>query len=149
MNNLTAPKFSENLKWRVSWLSQFYVKLPFPQSLCVWPIYVKYFSTICRSHALVILYFFLWSVSHFRCIQFHSAIPCCGTFYCHIKSIIVRVFSIDKVLILQHENLPIKYHLCYHRIRIWQNYFQNAENSLTWSDLKAVFTVKTGLFLQN
>ena len=107
------------------------------------------FSTICRSRALVIFYFFLRSVSHFRCIQFHSAVPCCDTFCCHIKSIIVRVFSIDKVLILQRENLPIKYRLCYDRIRIWENCFQSTENSSTWSDLKAVFTVKMGFFLWN
>ena len=107
------------------------------------------FFTIIRSHALVIFYFFPRSVSHFRCIQFHSRVPCCGTFYCHIMSIIVRVFSIDKVLILQRENLPIKYHLCYNRIRIWENCFQSTENSSTWSDWKAVFTVKMGFFLWN
>lgn len=122
---------------------------PFPSPCVCYQSTWSTFSTICRSHALVIFYFFRRSVSHFRCIQFHSAVPCCGTFYCHIKSIIVRVFSIDKVLILQRENLPIKYHLCYDRIWIWQNYFENAENSLTWSDLKAVFTVQTELFLRN
>ena len=71
---------------------------PFPSPCMCNKSTCSTFSTICRSHTLDIFYLLLRSASHFRCILFHSAVHCFSTFYCHIKSIIARVVSIDKVL---------------------------------------------------